>query len=94
MDDEELEELADEWGVSVDEAEALLETMGEEYVEEHRGQEDWDWLDLDDIPVVGETPGGYDMPDPDYMWDLAEDLDVDVSDLYDLYYGYAPGGEE
>ncbi len=30
-------------------------------------------------------------PDPDYMLELADDFDVDVSDLYDMFYGYAPG---
>lgn len=35
-----------------------------------------------------------DHPDPDYMEALADDLDIDVSDLYDMYYGYGPGGED
>jgi hypothetical protein len=34
-------------------------------------------------------------PDPDYLEDLweewGEDLDLDLSDMYDLYYGYEPG---
>jgi hypothetical protein len=91
LDEEYLKELAEAWHVSIDEAEALLEALGEKRVEEQWGTEQWDWLDLDDVPVVGETPGGYDIPDPDYMADLAEDLDLDISDLYDLYYGYTPG---
>lgn len=36
----------------------------------------------------------YPQVDPDYMTDLAEAIDVDVSDLYDMYYGYAPGSSE
>jgi hypothetical protein len=30
-------------------------------------------------------------PDPDYMQYLADIFDIDVSDLYDMYYGYNPG---
>jgi len=44
-----------------------------------------------DIPVVDHTRRGYRVPDPDYMVDLADRLDIDVSHLYDMYYGYPPG---
>lgn len=30
--------------------------------------------------------------DPEVFDELAELLDLDVSDIYDMYYGYAPGG--
>jgi len=29
----------------------------------------------------------------EYLDDLAEAADIDVSDLWDMYYGYAPGGD-
>jgi len=29
--------------------------------------------------------------DPDVFDDLSDILDIDVSDIYDMYYGYAPG---
>ena len=73
MDEEELEEWAELWGVTPSEAEDLLD-----YIEES--------TDLFEPPL-----GDYGRPDADYMLDLADVLDVDVSDLYDLYYGYAPG---
>lgn len=38
-----------------------------------------------DVPMVG------DRPDPDYFEELAEAYDLDVSDLYDMFYGYEPG---
>ena len=36
----------------------------------------------------------YGRPDADYMANLSEDFDIDISDLYDLYYGYVPGSSE
>lgn len=72
-DEDELEEWAEQWGVSVDEAESILE-----YIEESSN--------LFDPPL-----DDYGHPDDDYMQELAEVLDIDVSDLYDLYYGYTPG---
>lgn len=30
----------------------------------------------------------------DYLNDLADLVDLDVSDLYDMYYGYTPGSSE
>lgn len=72
-DEDELEEWAEQWGVSVDQAEDLLE-----YIEES--------TDLFDPPL-----DDFGRPDDDYMLDLAEALEIDVSDLYDLYYGCTPG---
>lgn len=72
-DEDELEEWAEQWGVSVDQAEDMLE-----YLEES--------TDLFDPPL-----NDYGRPDDDYMLELAETLDIDVSDLYDMYYGYPPG---
>lgn len=51
-------------------------------------------LDIDtlfDAPVIDQTDRGFDIPDPDYMEALADALDIDISDLYDMYYGYPPG---
>lgn len=76
MDEDELQEWADQWGVSVEEAEDLLEYISES-------------TELFDPPL-----DDFDRPDPDYMLDLADELDIDVSDLYDLYYGYTPGSSE
>lgn len=53
------------------------------YADEHA------WL-FDGIPIVGYTRKGWPIYDPDYMVDLADDLDADVSDLYDLAYGKSP----
>lgn len=72
-DEEELEEWAEHWGVSVNEAEDLLEHLSES-------------TDLYEPPL-----DDYGRPDADYMLDLADKIDIDVSDLYDMYYGYPPG---
>lgn len=51
-------------------------------------------LDIDDMfdaPVIGQTDRGFDIPDPDFMDALADAIDIDISDLYDMYYGYPPG---
>lgn len=72
-DEDELEEWAEQWGVTVDQAEDLLE-----YIEES--------TNLFDPPLDDEG-----RPDDEYMLELAEVLDIDVSDLYDLYYGCTPG---
>lgn len=77
MDEEDLAEL---WGVDVDDVEDLLEAAG---------------LDLETVDAYLDVPlDDDDRPDPDYMLDLADSLDLDVSDLYDMYYGYAPGSSE
>lgn len=68
-DEEDLEEFAEEWGVTVNEAESILEQINEQ--------------DLFNVPVDDDG-----RPDDDYMLELADYLDIDVSDLYDLYYGY------
>ena len=47
---------------------------------------------LGEVPTVGQTKRGYDIPDPDYMRELADALDIDISDLYDMYY-YGPEGD-
>lgn len=73
MDEEELEEWAEQWGITVDEAEDFFDYISES-------------TDLFDPPLDDDG-----RPDDDYMLDLAEALDIDVSDLYDMYYGYGPG---
>lgn len=72
-DEDELEEWAEQWGVSVNEAEDMLE-----YLEES--------TNIFDPPL-----NDYGIPDDDYMNELADTLGIDVSDLYDMYYGYSPG---
>jgi hypothetical protein len=72
-DEDELEEWAEQWGVSVNEAEDMLE-----YLEES--------TNIFDPPL-----NDYGYPDDDYMNELADTLGIDVSDLYDMYYGYSPG---
>lgn len=74
-DEEDIEELAEQWGVTPAEAESLLEVLEE--------QEE---TDIFNVPT-----DRFDRPDDDYMLELADYLDIDVSDLYDMYYGYPPG---
>lgn len=75
MDDEDLEEYADLWGVEPEDVEALLDTIE---------LEDFDAMTSDELRT--------------YIDDLYDQLteegwDLDVSDLWDMYYGYTPGGE-
>lgn len=46
-------------------------------------------IDMADL-VMGDIQDG-EKPDPDYLEYLADMLDVDVSDMYDMAYGYEPG---
>ena len=69
MDDDDIEEYAELWGVEPEDVEALFDVVNLEL--------------LDEVPF--DELG---RPDVDYMDALAEDLDIDVSDLYDMYYGY------
>lgn len=69
MDDDELEEYAEEWGISVDDVEAIFDAVD---VEAYEG-----------VPL---DENG--RPDADYMEALAEQLDIDIHDLYEMYYGY------
>lgn len=73
-DEEDIEEYAALWGVSYEEAEAVLEESTDVFAN----------VPLDD----------YGRPDIDYMSELADLFDVEVSDLYDLYYGCTPGSSE
>lgn len=81
MDEEELEAWAEQWGVSVDEAEDILEAIAL-----------GDDSDLFNVPL---DENG--RPDPEAMRELSDeldeyfDIDISVHDLYDLYYGYTPG---
>lgn len=72
LDDDELEEYAELWGVSTDEVEDLFEQL----------DPDFETASLEEIR--------------DYIDSLYEALvesgwDGDVSDLWDMYYGYEPG---
>lgn len=78
MDYEDYEELADLYGVDPEDVEALWEAMGED----------------GDIGADGLTQAEL----REYIDDLYEQLteegwDLDVSDLWDMYYGYTPGGD-
>lgn len=73
-DEDELEEFAEDYGITVDEAEDLLDSIQETTV----------WEELDDLDPKSEEFR-------ESMLELAEYIDVDVSDLYDLYYGYPIG---
>lgn len=78
--EEKLAELADSWGVDPSDAEDLLRAQG---------------LDVEQYLAVQELLEGAPLtetnrPDPDYMIDLADSFDVNVSALYDIYYGYPP----
>lgn len=124
MDEEDLEEYAELWGVSSDEVEALFDALGveepetevfaepddhseptfepedddlEEYaelwdVEPEDVEALFDVVDLEDF-------GGMTQEElASYIDDLYDELidegfDLDVSDLWDMYYGYGPGGE-
>ena len=72
LDDDELEEYAELWGVSTGEVEDLFEQL----------DPDFETASLEEIR--------------DYIDSLYEALvesgwDGDVSDLWDMYYGYEPG---
>lgn len=74
MDDDDFEELAELYGVTPEEVEALYDALGE--------FESFDELTQEELA--------------DYIDDLydalvAEGHDLDVSDLWDMYYGYTPG---
>jgi DNA-directed RNA polymerase specialized sigma subunit len=100
VDPEQVENLADEMGVDANdlwemydqqlEAEEEREDLADEF---GVSVEELDYLDsqLDrDIDAWGEVPIDEDgRPDPDYFEVMALELGVDVSDLYDWYYGYA-----
>lgn len=75
MDDEDIEELAELYGVTPEEVEALYETLGDDFAPEDLTQDELtEYIDsLYDALV-------------DAGWD-----DIDVSDLWDMYYGYTPG---
>lgn len=77
LSDDEIEEWAEEWGVTIDEAEDLI----------------------DAIRAQGNEPVELMTPDErsEYFASLREALEADgwdlsESDLWDLYFGYSPGG--
>lgn len=73
LDEDELEEYAELWGVSVDEVEDLLEQISP----------DFDTMTLVEVR--------------DYIDSMYEALEaagwdgLDLSDFWDMYYGYEPG---
>lgn len=78
MDDDELEEWAELWGVEPEDVEALFDAVGEDAADGFDGVTQAELADYIDALYDELTEEG---------WDL------DVSDLWDMYYGYAPGGE-
>lgn len=74
MDEDELEELAEEWGVDPDTAEAMWSTLDEE------AQAIWSG--------PHEALTGAELES--YLDDLAEILDIDIHDLYEMWHGYEP----
>jgi len=73
-----LETIAEDYGVETDTVESMADVLGI----------DLELLDdASEFDLYAEIGGG-DMPDADYMEGLAELLDMDVHDLYDMYYGY------
>lgn len=72
LDEEELEELAELWNVSVDEVEDLLENISP----------DFETMSLIEVR---------DYIDAMYEALEAAGWDGDLSDLWDMYYGYEPG---
>lgn len=73
-DDDDVDDLAEDWGVEPELVEQFLE--------------DWGGLEaVDAFDITGHIDE-YGHPDPDYMQELADLYDIDISDLYDIYYGY------
>lgn len=72
LDEEELEEYAELWGVDVNDVEDLLESL----------EDDFEEMALEDVREY-----------IDSLYDAleAEGWDGDISDLWDMYYGYTPG---
>ena len=73
-DEDELEEFAEDHGITVDEAEDFLDAIEESDA----------WEEIKEL-----DPGSEEFEES--MLEMAEYLDVDVSDLYDMYYGYPIG---
>lgn len=75
MDDDDFEELAELYGVTPEDVEALYDTLGDDF-------ESIDYLMQDELTAY-----------IDDLYDalVAEGYDLDVSDLWDMYYGYTPG---
>lgn len=132
LDDDEIDELAELWGVEPEEVEALLQETGYSDdvafatfdavtdVEPEPVDEPDDAYESDD-ERVSELADLYEVSEAeaealldaldefeldelthgelrDYIDSLWEQLDsegwdIDVSDLWDMYYGYTPGGE-
>jgi hypothetical protein len=82
-EDELAEDLAERWNVDIDDVYDLADRWGFDSLDD---------LDeaTEDFGGIWDVPDDDGIPDPDYMMDLADSLDVDVSDLYDMYYGYEP----
>lgn len=76
MDDDDFEELAELYGVEPEDVEALYDTLGDfETAGDLTQEELTDYIDSLYDALVAEGWGD----------------DLDVSDLWDMYYGYTPG---
>lgn len=74
LSEDDLEDLADEWGVDTDLAEAMVRGL------------DADQLEVWEGPHDAMTAAELD----DYLGELAEILDIDIHDLYEMWHGYEP----
>lgn len=75
MDDEDFDDLAELYGVSAADVEALHDSIGDDAFPDMTQDELRDYIDALYEELV------------DAGWE------IEVSDLYDLYYGYTPGGD-
>jgi DNA-directed RNA polymerase sigma subunit (sigma70/sigma32) len=76
VDDEDFEELAKLYGVTPEEVEALYETLGDDVA--------FDDMTQDELTEYIDSL--YDA-----LVDAGWGESLDVSDLWDMYYGYTPG---
>lgn len=85
-----VEDLAELWDVDEDDVATLLEAAGYDPEGDFDLDmfEDWSTEDLLDMVPIDDETG---RPELDYMTELADQTDWDVSDLYDMFYGYTPG---
>lgn len=87
MDDDDAAEYAELWGVDLEDVYDIFEAMA---YDDARGDLDYaDYEERRDYASRG-TPGSVDYREDvaDYLEGLADEYDVDISDLYDMYYGY------
>ena len=77
MDDDEIDEYAELWGVEPEEVEALFDAIA---------TEDFEFSDMSQSELTDYIDSLYDQL-------TGEGWELDVSDLWDMYYGYSPGAK-